>query len=320
MQLDKHHPTVAALISHQGDLTDKAFSKRWLTVSETTWFRVRTGSYKAADHTAVLDKLTADLGALTDHLAITAGNTNGAAVLDLNNVKLGIAAVRRAFGQQRNRLVVILGETGAGKTVVAQAIAAEYPGAATVVEASETWRDSYLAPIAAAAKACGLTTLPTSARKAEGALIETLQKRPRILIIDEGNYFGPAALNLVKLILNETSSTVVVLALPELWDRIVRGARQESLQLRNRTAAKISLDSIGTDDARAVLRHHAGEFWPGLGKDESKAVAAIVREAVSFGLWNTVVSIAQEIAAVAGGPVTLDEVDRAISTVRALRH
>lgn len=326
MQIDTSNPIVTALSELQGQQSDKTFAKRWLSVSETTWFRVRTGDYEARDHTRVLDKLSADLARLQDHLIITAGTE--CEVLPMEHIKVSLAAVRSAFGQARNRLVLILAETGGGKTFVAKAIHEEWPGAAANIEPSEVWRKSYLAALQSIADGCGLGSLPLSTRKAEHEVITYLTKNPRIIVIDEGNYFGSATLNLVKLILNLTKSTVVILALPEFWEALVRTSRQEAQQLRNRTAAKLTLNQdhsgvrLDTAGVRMLMHAHLNSQWDAMDSIEtSAAIAKIVKEGKTFGLWNTVVCIAAEIRAEAGdGPIDPKIIDKAISNVRALRN
>jgi hypothetical protein len=320
MQIETEHPVIIRLAELQGTQSDRAFAKRWLTISETTWFRVKAGSYSASDHTRVIDKLSADLARLEDHLVIAAGADPE--VLPMQHIALGLAATRCAFGQPRNRLVIILGETGGGKTSVAQAIHEEFPGACAGVQASEPWRTSYMAALQSIADAAGIGRLPQSARIAENQLIAYLTKNPRLIVIDEGNYFGPATLNLVKLILNVTKSTVVILALPEFWERLVCAHRQEAQQLRNRTAAKVTLSTVDAAGVRVLMHAHLNSQWSSMDTTEiTAATAKIVREGNTFGLWNTVVSIGKEIKAEAGdGPLDPKIIDKAISNVRALRN
>ena len=154
MKIETQHPVILRLAELQAGQSDKAFAKRWLTVSETTWLRVRTGDYSATDHSRVFDKLSADLARLEDHLVITDGADPE--VLPLQHIAIGLAATRCAFGQARNRLVIILAETGGGKTSIAQAIREEFPGACANAQASEPWRTSYLAALQSIADACGI--------------------------------------------------------------------------------------------------------------------------------------------------------------------
>jgi len=320
MQIDTTHPIIMRLAELQGAQSDKAFAKRWLTVSETTWFRVRSGSYTADDHSRVWDKLSADLARLEDHLVIASGHDP--VVLPMQHICLGLAATRCAFGQPRNRLVTILGDSGSGKTFTARAIAEEFPGACASVQASEPWRSSYMAALQSIADAAGLGKLPASARVAESQLITYLCKSPRIIAIDEGNYFGPATLNLVKLILNLTKSTVVVLALPELWERMVRSHRAEYQQLRNRTAAKLLLNTVDNAGVRMLMNDALNSQWSTMDATEiAAATGKIVREGNTFGLWNTVSSIAGEIRSEAGdSPLDPKIIDKAIANVRSLRN
>lgn len=318
---DLEKAVIARLTELQGTQSDRTFTRRWLvSVSETTWFRIKRGEYKRKGNDALL-KIANDLARLEDHLIITQQG-GGHEILPLLHIRLGIAAVRQAFGQVRNRLVIILAETGGGKTTIAQAIAEEYPGACATAQASEPWRSSYMAALQSIADGCGIGALPPSTRKAESALISYLKQNPRLIVIDEGNYFGPATLNLVKLILNLTQSTVAILALPVFWDGLVRTARQEAQQLRNRTAAILRLTEVDHEGVYLAMLDTLGDPWVAIDKAESKAaIARIVREAKSFGLWNTVFSIADELRIEsAGDSISTPLIEKAISNVRALRN
>lgn len=308
---------INALLQHQGDLSDTAFAKRWLSVSPTTWLRVRTGEYAADDHTPVWQKLQNDLRALQEHELITQGRESE--ILPLEHIKLALQSLNMAFAESRNRLVVILSETGGGKTTITRAIEREYPGRVARTEATEPWRNSYLAGIHAIADSCGLEGLPNNTRVAEDRLFRYLKNSPRIIVIDEGNYFGPATLNLVKAILNQTASIVVITSLPILWERMKASAWQETRQLRNRTAALIEFKSVTQRDVRALMESMLPN-WHSLGTSERSAVASVQKAANAFGLWNTVKSIADSIADTCDGTITLDQVERSISDVAILRR
>lgn len=317
MKIAPSDPTVIALCQHQGNMSDAAFAKRHLSVSPTTWFRIRTGDYQADDHSAVYTKICSDLRAIEEHLLITQGRNHE--ILPLEHIELSLQALRMAFAESRNRLVVILAETGGGKTTITRAIEQEFPSRAVRTEATEPWRQSYLAGIHAVGEACGLSDLPNNARAAESRLIKELVARPRIIIIDEGNYFGPATLNLVKAILNLTGSHVVITSLPLLWDRMKQNAWQETRQLRNRTAALLEFKTVTTGDVRTVLRSRLPN-WESLGAQERTAVNLVRDAANSFGLWNTVSSIADALSDATGSPLAIDQVERAITEIKTLRR
>ena len=318
LQLDSAHPVICRLIELQGEDSDRTFARDWLSVSETTWFRIRTNDYRTPDHSKALTKLTTDLSKIIEHQAITAGGS-ASRILPLFHITETRQALNLAFAEERNRLVIVLSDTGGGKTTIARAINRDFPGRSASCEATESWRKSYLAGIHGIGGACHLKGMANNSRAAEDELFKELAARPRIVQIDEGNYFGPACLNLVKAILNKSSSVVVLYALPVFWTYITRTSQHEAKQLRNRTAALLPFDSVRTADVRLALESTIPNF-SSLNGSSAKAVDSVRRSANSFGLWNTVFSVAHYIADEAdGGPVTLDMVESAVADISKLR-
>lgn len=319
IQIDKDHPVVSRLIQIQDADSDRTFARDRLSVSETTWFRIRSGSYQAADHSKVLDRLTTDLAKLIDHIALTSGSKE-APILPLSHITDSRKALNIAFGEERNRLVITLADTGGGKTTICKSICRDFPGRVAPVEATESWRNSYLAGIHAIAAACDLGGLPNNSRRAEQTLFEELKLRPRIILIDEGNYFGPACLNLVKAILNNSASVISIFALPVFWNFITRSSLHEARQLRNRTAAMLHFESVKDADVRLALSKTV-TGWETLNGSCAAAATLVRKAANSFGLWNTVFSAAAYITEdAAGAPVTIDMVERAVADISRLRR
>lgn len=317
--LDNTHPTVRSLIEHQGDMSDKKFADRYLSVSETVWFRIKKGEYVRKNYDDLLDKLSNALQNIEDHATLTEGQKEHS-IVPLSNVKIAVISVRRAFDQPRDRLCVGLTPTGGGKSTMARAILAQYPGRTVIAEATEPWRTSYIAAIHTIGEAVGLTGLASNSRVAERTLLNELKERPRIIVIDEGNYFGQQSLNLVKAILNQTQCTVVILALPELWNAMKRRSWAEAAQIRSRTISHFAIASISVRDVEALLAVRVPNFSTHLNGSKTACIKSITDAANSFGLCDTVVQIADEIHNEASGQViTPDIVDRAIRNVQLLR-
>jgi len=318
IQIDKDHPVVSRLIELQASDSDRTFSRDWLSVSETTWFRIKTNSYKADDHSKALEKLTSDLAKLLDHIALTSGKVQP--ILPLSHISESRKALNIAFGEDRNRLIITLADTGGGKTTIVKSICRDFPGRVAPVEATETWRHSYLAGLHGIGAACGILDLPSNSRRAEQLLLTELMARPRIILIDEGNYFGPACLNLVKAILNNSSSVIGIYALPVFWNFITRSSLHEARQLRNRTAAMLQFDSVKDSDVRLALSKSV-PGWDSLNGSAAAAATLVRKAANSFGLWNTVFSAANFIADESNGaPITLEMVERAVTDISRLRR
>jgi type II secretory pathway predicted ATPase ExeA len=155
--------------------------------------------------------------------------------------------------------------------------------------------------------------------KVEDDLVNLFAVEGRILIIDEGHYCGPQALNLIKFILNRTSARVLLMAIPELWGRMEMAAYKEVEQLKRRTAAKIVLAKVGMDEARKFLVARLPGFEDMNG--ERQAVTKLLCDAAnSFGLWDTLDRVCTEFTKEAGGrKASMDLVRSSLRRVEALR-
>ena len=298
--------------------SDQRFATHRLNTSGSSWTRLKNGNYGAKDHTAMHEKLTAGLAALQEYL--TSRALKGVKTLiPFSTVKGVLAGIRNASADDRNRLVIYLAPTGGGKTKLANLLLENYTSRAVLVEASEPWRESYLAAILALCAALGMREVKASTREAEASLLEELRQHPKHIIIDEAHYFGQRTLNLVKLILNKTDSVVILLAIPLLWDRVQRAAGSEVEQLRTRTAASIRADRLSSRDLVDFLVDRLPTIGS-LGDGSAAALSAIQDSCNSFGLWDTAERIAAQIRADAGdGDITMDIVKQAIRNVETLR-
>ena len=319
IQIDSTHPVVSRLIELQGNESDKSFAEGKLSVSQTVWYRIRLGKYMADDHSRVLRKLTSDLSGIIDSAQIS-GGIKRKRIIPLSFVTEARDALNMAFAEERNRIVIVLADTGGGKTTIAKSIERDFSSRSAMVEATETWRKSYLAGIQDISRACGIEEPRNNMRIAQNDLIDHLKIKPRIIIIDEGNYFGAACLNLVKSIVNQTASIVVILAMPVLWKTITKNSNQEARQLRNRAAAILEFNRVKSQDVRSAMEA-AVPNWSSLNGSAAAAVHAVTEAANSFGLWNTVFSVADFITQEAGhGTLTLDIVQKAADDVQKLRR
>lgn len=323
LRLDDQHPVVARLIELQGKTSDQKFADRWLTCTVSSWSRIRSGKYHAKDAGRMLEKLETDLAALERHHAVERA-TVASDIVGVSLITMGMRAVDRAFAEVRDRMVVILAPTGGGKTTFRRALMQKHTGLLEV-EASETWRTSYLAVCHAFLKALGVTKLPAGTRSAESELLTRLKQEPKLVVIDEAHYFGPATINLIKAILNQTTCTVVKLTIPDLWERMKRGAWQESEQLRARTCAIVEVRDLSTHDVAMVFACRLERTLRASQVSEDEAaqmVAAIRCEANRFGLMATVARILAEIEAdtAEGERLTPELVLKACGTVAALRR
>jgi len=298
VKLSKDHPVVARLKELQGRVSNQRFADRWLSCTVSSWGRIRDGKYHAADAGRMLEKLEVDLAALERHHAAESATTADD-IAGTSLILLGMAAVDRAWNEPRDRLVAVLSPTGGGKTTFVRALEMKHPGILKV-EASETWRSSYLAACHAFLREMGFTALPSGARAAEAMLLQALRESPKLIAVDEAHYFGPATINLIKAILNQSASTVVLLTIPELWERMKRSAWEESQQLRSRTCAVVVISELSEGDVAMVFSRRMSAALKASKRPAGELremVRAIQMEANRFGLMATVSRICAEIAA-----------------------
>ena len=320
----KNHPTVKALIALRDrlELSDAGLARRDRNSSKTTWSQLQSGTYPAQDPAAILERCESGLRLLEDFAERTtaAGQEARAEIIDLPHVRATPAAVKRCHGEPQNRLVVVLGPSGAGKTTVCRRVCEAYGHAAVAIEATESWRTSYHYSLAAVADAIDIPEATIDPRRLEGFVFDELARTPRILVIDEGHYFGPPALHLLKVILNKTETRIVLAAIPELWHRMEKKAYEEVLQLRRRTAAKVVVMEVTRDDCRTFLKRKLPGYTA-LEAEEKQVVAACSVAANRFGLYDTLARICSEVRTELGEkePASLDAVNAAIRRVEALR-
>lgn len=317
----RNHPAVLALADHQARLAENEtqFARRRLGMSPATWTTLKSGTYGAQDPSRMLELCETALATLDDLSANAVRQGKKSAILSLPHVKATITAVRRCAGEQDNKLVVVLAPSGGGKTTLSRRLREEFLHAAVSVEATETWRGSYFNALLAIATELGATAKFTTAKQAETFVVDRLARGQQILVIDEAHYCGPQALNLLKMLLNQTSARVVILAIPALWERMETNAYEEAKQLRRRTCAKIVVPRLTAEVARNFLSAKLSG-WAVLGEEEPEALAACLAAANAFGLFDTLHRICAEKAQeneAAGA--TLAMVKAAIKRVEALR-
>lgn len=236
---------------------DGKFAADHLTVHGTTWMRIREGTYAAADPSAALIKLETNLRNIRLERAKASKLTGGAAFVRIpwqEAVKNAVTLAKLKPTEDCERLVVGLGETGAGKTALGRQLKIEHDG--VLVEASEPWRTSYFAALFDIGLELGISEadLGNSAATAQRAVLKKLKVNRRVLVIDEGEYFGPAVTNLVKLLLNKTATVIVILAIPALYTRWQKSAWVESAQTSRRSEAVVMADAVFPDDVIAVAK------------------------------------------------------------------
>ncbi len=175
-----------------------------------------------------------------------------------------------------NRVVIVQGASGTGKTTALRIIAGRYGERVAVCEAADVWNDKPSAMLGAMLRALGHDgNLPLGAM----ARMEEAQKRlsisRRCMVVDEAHHMGPKCLNTIKTLVNTTPGEFVLVAIPTLWAKLESAAYQEARQLStNRLSERVRI-SLTERDIAAYL----GMAVPALAADEklARAAAKIIR-------------------------------------------
>lgn len=226
-------------------------------------------------------------------------------------ISVSTPAMRLTMSTGNKRLMLIQGDTGAGKTTALKHVASQLPGSVVFVEADEAW-DSKTAAAAALCLKVGVKIkgstvrneddLPHNFAKLQSLLITTLQSR-RIIAIDEGHHMSGKTLNMLKTLINKTNSVFIVAAMPTLWRKLQMLSWEEAKQLKlNRLFANVMLDGPTAEDAMKYFASHLK-----LMGDVKKAVASVAEASARFGCMAFLESVVDQCATYGAA----DEVDTA---------
>lgn len=315
-------PVVQVLAEHQKrlDMPDNAFARKYLGFSGSSWNLLKSGKYPA-DPDKLLARCEGGIRQLEDEQHAASQTGERGAILHTDQITAVLTALRGCTNEPQNRLIYFLAPTGGGKTTCGNLICEIYGTNAMKVEATESWRTSYYSALRALGRALGLKVETFKSRAdAEEKIFDALRAWPRVIIIDECEYFGRDTINLVKAILNQTQCRIVMLAIPELAARMEQASWAQSQQTLRRTYARIRLVEISKRDAERFLGQRL-PTWMALNGDSSRATELCRQAANRFGHYDTLERIAAEIQEQAPMlPVTLDTVASAVANVESLRR
>lgn len=279
------------------EMSDAEFARRFLTFSSTTWSKLCSGTYPGGRWDAMIDKMEASVDALEAQLPGLKERANySRSFVKTQLAKAAFAAVNKARtdGGDR-RVVVVLAPTGHGKTALAEYFRGK---GAIAVEGRQAWRASYKSFCSDVAAAAGRKISASAPEgRAEAEMISVLGNRSGILFIDEANTMSGPCANAIKYIVNRTPYTVVIAAIPQMWDKFLAGARDEVLQLVNRCQPVIRSSRVAVKDVEAFL---ARQNLP------ATYAAELAAEANHFGGFRTVLAVVDALAAM-GTEVTHED-------------
>lgn len=159
-----------------------------------------------------------------------------------------------------DRVVMMFGDTGSGKTTAGKYLYERWDNNSVWVEASEVIGDKIGPFLGEVLKALGHRNPPISRVERYHKIITVLKRRKRTFFIDEAHHLGPSCFNVVKSLVNQTPGEFVLLAMPTLWRRMERKAWEEVRQLKgNRLSAKIDLGQLSHKDVEKFIRQMCPE-------------------------------------------------------------
>lgn len=204
---------------------------------------------------------------------------------------LEVAVKEATKRSDAERLVVMTAPTRGGKSTAAANLVNKLD--ARVVIGRQAWGagKSALVMLQDVCRAVGVR-LPAkgAARsdKLEDALKEFARNRRLVLVIDEAEYMGRAAINLVKLLLNDTRIVVVLLVVPEKFRTWAEYWPSEAGQLLGRIHQLVEQEAIALDDA--------GMFFPeGTFAEPERSVKFLAEQASAFGHFTGLRCVAEEL-------------------------
>ena len=263
-------------------LSDADFARRFLPFSSTTWSKLQSGSYGGGYDTIAqrLDDAIADVEGRIPNIEDAASKRRSFRRTTLaRGVLAALAAARE--GLDDRRVVVVLAPTGGGKTAIRDYLSTR---GAVCLEGRQAWRSSYRAFCLDVARAAGRKLPPSMPEyRIEDEMLGALRTKPRVIYIDEANTMSAQCANAIKLLVNETECSVVIAAIPELWDRFLAGSVQEAAQLVNRCQPILRAPKISPADVKLFV----GDKTAGV----PCAVQKIAAAANAFGGFRTVLAI-----------------------------
>lgn len=180
-----------------------------------------------------------------------------------------------------NRLIIVEGGSGAGKTESLKLIEKQLPGGVIYTDADESWaRPTVMVGqlCLASGAARKWEDLPRSLAERLAVLVNHLQAK-RVVLIDEGHHLSGESINVLKTLINRTPSVFVIAALDTLWKKLQTNAWQEAMQLiYNRLFTRIRLAGPTQDDAQKFLSRRLK-----LEGDTNKAIKTLSEVAAHHG-------------------------------------
>lgn len=315
----KHHYTDAqrAIIDELSEcqstlgLTDARFAKLHLGgMSDSQWSKLRSATYGVSNIDKQFAELQRFLRSIRYKIAAVGKIEGGRPFHELDSFAAILSSVRECLEKPgENRLVIYVAPTGGGKSRLVTEVGKRET--ATSLRANESWRASYFFASLDIIDALGGTGKFSSAGQARREVIALLKGERKVLCIDEGNYFGPQSINLLKDVLNETEATVLLCCTPQHYDKMRRHWGEWS-QLQRRVHSIFRYQPVTPSDAMEFLKD------AGLNGDSKAAAIVLAKAANHFGAFDFIARTIERVVETASEThPRLADVEAAIAFVKA---
>jgi type II secretory pathway predicted ATPase ExeA len=300
---------IDTLIRNDPKLTKAECLRKFLPFHPSVWSKLTSEEGYAGAIEVKLGQCRQAIREMEDYLANAAHHRTAKRFHWLQKFQAVLDAVAIAKTvENENRLILFLAPTGGGKSELCRQLAASK--SASIIEAKESWRNSYFAGCHDVCAAVGARGKAASKQEVERKMLATLLCRDHLLAIDEGaTAFGAPTANMVKLILNQTHSTVVLCGTPELSARMMKSS--EGQQLMRRCLVVVRSETITPREAKAFLPYRFN--------DEAGSLQTVCNAANGFGMFDLVSRIHGTLSAdhEDGDTIEFSEVKKAIELARA---
>lgn len=254
MQIEAHRKAAAR--------SQNAWAKQWPGLgSQKTYSNILQG--ELADIS--IEKKLPDYRAVLAAIRANVGSTGSEPLYeDLPGTEaVTLAALRLMHHEGKDRLILVLGGSGSGKTSALEVLATQGAGGSRLIrlEADETWK-SPRAALRRMLLGVGVpkAEIPTALADMEDLLIDRINQIGRcVFAIDEGHHVSGCVLNIFKTLLNRTSARLILAGMATLFQKLRANASEEAKQLiHNRLFERIDLAGPDKDTARVFFARRLG--------------------------------------------------------------
>jgi len=174
-----------------------------------------------------------------------------------------------------NRVVIVQGGSGCGKSFALKALTSMYGSRIMVIEALDAWNDKPGHLLGAILEQFGFDNPPVSTTARLAKLLTVLRRSRTMIAVDEAHHMGPHCINTIKALINKTPGEFMLLAMGTLWDRLETSTYQEAAQIaKNRLCERVVLE-LDIRDVGRYIRHR----FEGIAKEQLVRMATLVKQA-----------------------------------------